>query len=200
MSKFTRYAASVPTAAIVTAAIIFGMAHMIKPPATELAEPRPAENWNVRVDIDDIDLPERTVPMPTQVVAPPPPPKTMPPTTSPPDAGDRYWTDDVPDYEPNENRITLPKIDENTFYQPLVRCGPVYPQSALHRELEGRCTTRFDLDTNGTPFNIIATCSNAVFEKAVIKATEGFVYRPKVEDGTPVIVRGISTEFIFKLD
>jgi periplasmic protein TonB len=71
---------------------------------------------------------------------------------------------------------------------PFIRIAPQYPQAAATKGIEGYVDVMFDVTALGTTENIriIAYVPSTVFNKSVIKAVQGWKYKPNVVDGTPV--------------
>ncbi|WP_041301434.1 energy transducer TonB [Hirschia baltica] len=67
--------------------------------------------------------------------------------------------------------------------QPL----PTYPRKALHQGLSGLCDVAFALDPQGRPFNVVADCSDAVFNASAERAVRKALFSPtKDASGVPV--------------
>lgn len=88
--------------------------------------------------------------------------------------------------------ITKPPID-GVFGMggqmvPFIKIAPQYPQAAVAKGIEGYVDVMFDVTALGTTENIriIAYVPSTVFNKSVIKAVQGWKYKPNVVDGTPV--------------
>lgn len=70
--------------------------------------------------------------------------------------------------------------------QPIRPPTPAYPQRAQERGLSGSCDVRFDVDTRGKPYNIAATCSDAVFKTEAERAVGKVEFAPKIVRGKAV--------------
>ena len=78
---------------------------------------------------------------------------------------------------------------------------PLYPQSALIRELEGRVIVQFRVNERGTVEDIaVVESTHKVFEGAAINAVAKFRYQPRIVDGIAVAVDGVRAEILFELD
>lgn len=88
-------------------------------------------------------------------------------------------------------------------YLPLNVVVPEYPKAALARGIEGRVVVEFTIHQDGfirEPRIISRSSSTAVFDKAVLSAIKKSRYQPQMFDGQPVILQGVTEEFIFKLE
>ncbi len=86
-------------------------------------------------------------------------------------------------------------------YLPIVRVAPVYPARALSRGIEGYCDMSFTVTTTGTVADPLVTFStSSLFERAATRAVLKFKYKPRVVDGIPVDVPGVTTRIRFQLE
>lgn len=134
-------------------------------------------------------------------------PPEVPPETPPQDS-------DVVD--PNAPTINIPAPDVSATvdiggpggmniaegdYLPIVRVAPVYPARALSRGIEGYCDMSFTVTTTGTVADPIVTFStSSLFDRAATRAVLKFKYKPRVVDGIPVDVPGVTTRIRFQLE
>jgi protein TonB len=87
-------------------------------------------------------------------------------------------------------------------YLPIVKVAPVYPHRALLQELEGECVVIYSVTTNGSTRDIKVVesmCTHKVFWTPSVAAAKKFKYKPRVIDGEPVEVHGVTNRFIFEL-
>ena len=75
--------------------------------------------------------------------------------------------------------------------QPIRPPAPSYPQRAQERGLSGSCDVRFDVDTRGKPYNVAATCSDAVFKSEAERAVSKVEFAPKIVRGKAVERRNV---------
>jgi len=134
-------------------------------------------------------------------------PPEVPPETPPQDS-------DVVD--PNAPTISIPAPEVSASvdiggpggmniaegdYLPIVRVAPVYPARALSRGIEGYCDMSFTVTTTGTVADPIVTFStSSLFDRAATRAVLKFKYKPRVVDGVPVAVPGVTTRIRFQLE
>ena len=67
--------------------------------------------------------------------------------------------------------------------QPIRPPLPIYPIKAAKRGVEGSCDVRLDVDIRGRPFNVEATCSDAIFSREAVRAVQKVQFAPKVVRG-----------------
>jgi len=75
--------------------------------------------------------------------------------------------------------------------QPIRPPAPSYPQRAQERGLSGSCDVRFDVDTRGKPYNVAATCSDAVFKSEAERAVSKVEFASKIVRGKAVERRNV---------
>ena len=137
----------------------------------------------------------------------PPKPPEVPPEVPPQDS-------DVVD--PNAPTINIPAPEVSASvdiggpggmniaegdYLPIVRVAPVYPARALSRGIEGYCDMSFTVTTTGTVKDPIVTFStSSLFARAATRAVLLFKSKPRVVDGVPVDVPGVTTRIRFQLE
>lgn len=101
-----------------------------------------------------------------------------------------------------EMALPVPQISIQG-YLPIEIVSPEYPQSALVRGIEGRILVEFTIDQEGLirdPHIISRSMASTLFDKAVLAAIRKSRYHPQVLDGEPIELRGVTEEFIFKLE
>lgn len=82
----------------------------------------------------------------------------------------------------------------------IVRVQPVYPAVAEARGLEGWVLVEFDVQPDGGVANaFIVESSNRIFEKAALRATYRFRFKPRVVDGVPQRTVGVQNLFRFEI-
>lgn len=91
-------------------------------------------------------------------------------------------------------------------FMPIVNVAPEYPRNAAQRGIEGFVTVRFTVTAAGTTRDVevveaITTDGRptTLFNRAAIRAAERFRFRPRVIDGEPVEVAGVSYRFVFEM-
>ena len=87
-------------------------------------------------------------------------------------------------------------------YLPIVKVAPIYPRRAQTRGTTGYCIVEYTVTTSGAirdPFAVDCQPSG-VFEKASVKASLKFKYKPRVVDGVAIEVGGVQNKFTYELE
>jgi TonB family protein len=83
-------------------------------------------------------------------------------------------------------------------YLPIVKVAPVYPSAARARGLEGYVVVSYTVTANGSTADVsVVESSNDIFESAAVESALKYKYKPRVIDGTPVPVAGVTTRIEF---
>jgi protein TonB len=87
-------------------------------------------------------------------------------------------------------------------YLPIVKVAPIYPRRAQSRGISGYCIVEYTVTTSGAIRDPKAVdCQPAgVFDKASVKASLKFKYKPRVVDGVPIEVPGVQNKFTYELE
>ena len=87
-------------------------------------------------------------------------------------------------------------------YLPIVKVAPIYPRRAQTRGISGYCIVEYTVTTSGAIRDPRAVdCEPAgVFEKASVKASLKFKYKPRVVDGEAIEVAGVQNKFTYELE
>lgn len=83
--------------------------------------------------------------------------------------------------------------------QPIRPPLPTYPRRALERGTEGSCEVRFDVDTRGKPYNVVADCTDSIFKREAEKAVSRVEFAPKIVKGKPAERRNVVYPLQFEL-
>lgn len=75
-----------------------------------------------------------------------------------------------------------------------------YPRRAAERGISGTCEVYFDLDARGKPMNVVAVCSNRLFQAEAERAIVQTEFVPKRVDGRPVEQRDMVYPLEFVLE
>lgn len=89
-----------------------------------------------------------------------------------------------------------------TDLRPLRVVQPVYPFKAIIREIEGEVLIEFTVAENGKVLNprVVSAQPERIFDKAAIRAVQGFLFRPPVLDNVAFRVRGMRLRFYFMFE
>jgi protein TonB len=86
-------------------------------------------------------------------------------------------------------------------YLPIVKVAPIYPPRAAARGQEGYVIVQYTVTTTGDTRDVIVIEStSSLFDRAAIDSASKYKYKPRVIDGTPVEVAGVTTKIIFELE
>ena len=87
-------------------------------------------------------------------------------------------------------------------YLPIVKVAPIYPRRAQTRGISGYCIVEYTVSTSGAIRDTRAVdCQpSGVFDKASVKASLKFKYKPRVVDGEPIEVAGVRNKFTYELE
>lgn len=87
-------------------------------------------------------------------------------------------------------------------YLPIVKVAPIYPRRAQTRGITGYCIVEYTVTTSGAIRDPVAVdCQpSGVFEKASVKASLKFKYKPRVVDGEAIEVAGVQNKFTYELE
>jgi len=87
-------------------------------------------------------------------------------------------------------------------YLPIVKVAPIYPRRAQTRGISGYCIVEYTVTKTGSirdPFAV--DCQpKGIFERASLKASEKFKYKPRVVDGEAIEVAGVQNKFTYELE
>ncbi len=87
-------------------------------------------------------------------------------------------------------------------YLPIVKVAPIYPRRAQTRGITGYCIVEYTVTTSGAirdPKTVDCQPSG-VFDKASVKASLKFKYKPRVVDGEAIEVAGVQNKFTYELE
>ena len=87
-------------------------------------------------------------------------------------------------------------------YLPIVKVAPIYPRRAQSRGISGYCIVEYTVMASGAIRDPVAVdCQpSGVFEKASVKASLKFKYKPRVVDGVAIEVGGVQNKFTYELE
>ncbi|MEE2527023.1 energy transducer TonB [Hyphobacterium sp. HN65] len=200
MQRLLRTTMSLPLAGLITISLAALMAYLISvegesgPAITEIQY-----ELFPRVEVIGLPPPEEIEPV-DAVDPPPPPPAIEIPRSGPPNTGIDVIIGTLPPIvDPGLNTGNM-RFAGTANPTPIVRIPPIYPPRLLERGIEGYCSMIFDVGTDGTPINIRASyCSNNGFERNSIRSVERWRYSPAMDNGTPIVQRGVTTQIDFAI-
>jgi protein TonB len=202
---FERFLLPMFLSAIVTCVLLFIMQMLI----SEVPEPWDTETINLSANIVSLDNTERPREMRRKVerMMPSEPPMALK------DKGDipiqmissitgklriRASLAQVIDEEISNFSFASPISD----LVPIRVVHPFYPFKAQVREIEGQVLVEFTVAATGKVLNprIVSSTPEKLFDKAVLKAIQGFLFRAPHLDGVSFQVSGMRLMFYFKLE
>jgi protein TonB len=88
-------------------------------------------------------------------------------------------------------------VDE---YLPVVKVAPVYPARAAEIGLEGYVVVQYTVNTLGSTENVVVLESSSnLFDQSAVDSALKYKYRPRLVNGAPVAVEGVTTKIIYAL-
>jgi protein TonB len=87
-------------------------------------------------------------------------------------------------------------------YLPIVKVAPIYPRRAQTRGTTGYCIVEYTVTKTGSIRDPVAIdcVPSGVFDRASVKASTKFKYKPRVVDGEPIEVAGVRNKFTYELE
>lgn len=197
MFTVRQYFWSLTNALMITAALLYGMQQLIKTDTLELSKP------NGYRDVSWLHTPEDP---PLKKIE-----KPIKPDEIEVQPKIEFLTPEFDNDVSNSINIGVLPIDPpikgvDIYQSPqlvlMFSHPPVYPQKELARGTEGFVHIGFSVDTLGRVFDayIIEAEPKGAFEKSALKAIKKFKYKPKYEDGVPVVSKGLSYLFRFEVE
>jgi len=95
---------------------------------------------------------------------------------------------------------TAPIAIDPRSVKPIRPPVPSYPHKAIINGIEGTCDVRMDVTAQGRPFNVHATCTDAIFSQEAQRAVSRVEFLPKIERGRAVERRNVIYPLEFKLE
>lgn len=106
-----------------------------------------------------------------------------------------------PPWSPQRETAAPPPDLTEGDYALLKRVPPVYPARVLSRGIEGWVTVSYTITESGNVADIVVVeSSSQLFERSAIKAVSKYRFKPRVVDGTPIEVTGVTETIEYKLD
>jgi len=175
---------------------------------TELDRNPPPERVRIAANLSletferDIHEPERSRPERLLPAEPPPDPDGLPITAAerttkvmaerPMFPAAEMFTDAAIDFE-----LSPPAQD----LMPVYVVQPVYPFSAVMKEIEGYVVISFGVRPNGTVINpvVVESRPGSLFDDAALSAIDKFRFRPRTLHGDALAVNDMKMRFVFTL-
>lgn len=94
----------------------------------------------------------------------------------------------------------LERLRTTNRYLPVNSIQPEYPEAALIQRLEGFVLVKYTVATDGSTKDVeVLESSSEIFDEAAIDVASRYLYPPRMIDGTPVEVAGVTTRIEFAL-
>jgi TonB family protein len=85
-------------------------------------------------------------------------------------------------------------------YLPIVKVAPIYPPRAVQGGIEGYVVVEYTVTRTGSTTDVVVKeSSSALFDRAAIESAQKYEYQPRIIDGGPVEVSGVTTKIVFEL-
>ncbi len=197
-----RFALGALPAAGVTAGLFLGMAGLIA------VDFKPAEAETTRLisiitptPIEETEITKRPKPQPIETANQPPPPPRLTASKSEIDLPAFEFPPVVPkiNTDPVQVLTRAPVAIANGDAQPISPPLVTYPPTAANRGIEGECSVSMDVSAKGRPYNVVATCTDRVFEREAVRAISRVEFRPRIIDGVAVERRNVIYPLTFNL-
>jgi len=195
----TNIATALPTGAIMTFLILFGMQALIsmQPGAAVQTSQRALSPWRSAPPVEELfttDFQPEEVPD----VAP------TPPTHALDEAAPNTTGLVIPRVDlrpgPGVERLSNPGFSDGPLVA-LVRVQPTYPADQAIKGIEGFVTVMFDVLPDGSVSNIaVVESSHRGFERSAVQAASRFRFKARVVDGVPLTSTGVQYRFTFEMD
>lgn len=196
-----RQSMSLPLAALVTFALFWSMQYLIQITADgrpEIKDP-PVIVLHRALEDSDVVPPKPQPKRPDLVDAPPPPPMTIADTVPGKD-GTMGQIPVVQDAVVLTGPALGPSQDRDVM--PIVTVAPQYPRPAVARGIEGWVQVEFTISKYGAVVNpvVIDHDPSSIFDRAALKAVQGWKYKPQIVNGEAVERHGVQVVITFELD
>ena len=192
----------------VASAVVFGlMTFMSSAVAAEFVVPDDRE----RVGLTPLLFPEDVIDEPHVDHKPAPQAEIVAPPDIPPLTGPQMEDPEIIVIAAPAPTDTLPSGDLGKMFRdsvvpigervatPIVNPQPVYPESRLRVGATAECDVRFSLTSGGIPFDVVADCTDAGFERSARRAVERARFAPEVRDGHQVETHGLVFPLMYNL-
>lgn len=105
---------------------------------------------------------------------------------------------------PQKTQISTNKVETDTFsvehYKPIEKQAPDYPRGALRKGLEGDCTVRYTVNTQGQVESpeVMNDC-HPLFKRPSLAAAKTFRYTPRMVNGKAVKLPDVRNTFEYRI-
>ncbi len=194
-----RYVLGVVLGAVITFALLWLMRSII-------ANPDAATDSGIRGHIVEFVRVQEDQELEVKIRKPKPPP---PPDEPPPNLPPTNFNNDVSvgveigmvDVDVDVDLSGTGGFSNDGEYLPIVKVLPIYPRRAQSRGIEGYVVLQFIVTKTGSVRDpeVIEASPPGIFDRAAINAALKFKYKPKVVNGEPIEVAGVTNLIKFEL-
>ena len=194
-----RYVLGVVLGAVITFALLWLMRSVI-------ANPDAATDSGIRGHIVEFVRVQEDQELEVKIRKPKPPP---PPDEPPPNLPPTNFNNDVSvgveigvvDVNVQVDLSGTGGFSNDGEYLPIVKVLPIYPRRAQSRGIEGYVVLQFIVTKTGSVRDpkVIEASPPGIFDRAAINAALKFKYKPKVVNGEPIEVAGVTNLIKFEL-
>ncbi|MEX1033796.1 MAG: energy transducer TonB [Cellvibrionaceae bacterium] len=187
-------------AGLLTVAIFLFMRYLINPQNPPTLEDDPGVDIRITREKrkEETERRQRKLPAEPEQTPPPPPPASQQErvTLGEGQGGYEY---DWSEWKAGEGQ-QMP-MDTDRRAMPMVRIPPQYPERALRQGIEGWVLLEFTITPVGTveEIRIVEAEPPNVFDRASIRALQGWKYQPKMVNGQPVAQSGMRDLIVFEI-
>lgn len=166
-----RWLIGMPMAALVTAALFFLMAELIRNKGVDLAPPRQNPDLNILAEPPPETRYDNKPPRPVPLKPPPETQMEFPKSGRP--------TDGVPVGPGTVPAPGKPTGPTGQFSGAVIKVTPPYPEGCRSKGAEGVVVVQFDVTPEGNVTNArVIESPNACFVRPILKAVSGWKYPP----------------------
>ena len=89
---------------------------------------------------------------------------------------------------------------DGSDYVPILKANPVYPRRALARKIEGYVILEYTVSKSGSikAPKILESKPASIFDASALKAASEYKYLPRIVNGEPIDVNGVTTRIVFE--
>ena len=154
------------------------------------------------IRIADVTMPERDLELMADLDRPKeedPPPDTLPPEfdLTPPTDVDNATPKPKMNFKGKRSGVFA-----DGSYVPIFKVPPIYPRRAQERGIEGCVMLEFVVTKLGSVRDPVVLWSQpkGMFDRAAVRSSLKFKYKPMIRDGNPVEVTGVLNQITFVIE
>lgn len=199
-----RYAGAIVLGGVVTFGLFFLMQFLVSHGMEALTDAKRTASIDfVRLKKEElIQEKKRRLPQKPPPVKPPPPMKIAQTQSLRPDLGGVDIASANIGIDVDTGSFDISGAPNDGDILPLVRVPPQYPRRAESAGIEGYVDIEFGISKTGAVIDphVIEAYPSSIFNRAAIRAILKWKYKPRIEDGEPVIRIGVQVRISFALE